>query len=214
MNRRWYHLAAVVVLITWAAIAYARTTGAPAAKTGAPAIAAAPAEGLCSDCHNGSIDDGAGSITALGVPTLFRGGVTYRITVHLATTHTFGASTVWGFQLTAVDKATGNGTGTFTLVDAATTKIVNGSGSFSTRRYVDQTSGGVKTGAASPVEWQVDWTAPNSAASGVGFYMAGLSSDGSGTGNSWMYTGTATSTDTVTAVVPSTWGTVKGRYVK
>jgi hypothetical protein len=214
MKRNWYNLLAIVVIIAWAAIAYARTNGAPASKTGAPGVASAPAEGLCDDCHGGGgINDG-GSITILGVPAYFRGGSTYRLTVHLATTHTFGSGTVWGFQLTSVDKSTGSGGGSFALVNASQTKIVAGSSSFSTRSYVDHTSGGVKTGSASPVEWQVDWTAPGSAASGVAFYTAGLSSDGSGTNNSWIYTGTIASTDTVTAAIPTTWGAVKRQYTK
>jgi hypothetical protein len=217
MNRRWYYLAAVAVFLTWAAIAYARAAGAPASKTDAPAVGSVPAEGLCTDCHDnangGAVNDG-GSITVLGVPALFRSGTTYRLTVHLASTHTFGSSNVWGFQLTSVDNATGAGTGTFTLANATETKLVSGTSSFSTRKYVDQTSSGIKTGAASPVEWQVDWTAPASASSGVAFYAAGLSSDGSGTGNSWVYTGTAASTDTVTAALPSTWGAVKRQYSK
>jgi len=172
-----------------------------------------PAEGLCSDCHDGLIDDG-GLITVLGVPPLFRAGSTYRLTVYLASTHTFGSSTVWGFQLTSVDQATGGGAGTFTLVNATETKLVSGTGSYSTRRYVDQTSSGTKTGVASPVEWQVDWTAPGSTVSGVAFRAAGLSSDGSGTANSWIYTGSATSVDTVTAAVPLTWGALKKQYLK
>ena len=217
MNRRWYHLVAVAAIIAWAAVAYARTAGAPASKTDAPAVASAPAEGLCTDCHDnangGAVNDG-GSITVLGVPPLFRAGTTYRLTVHLASTHTFGSNNVWGFQLTSADQATGGGTGTFTLVNATETKLVSGTGSFSTRKYVDQTSSGIKTGTASPVEWQVDWTAPGSAASGVAFYAAGLSSDGSGSGNSWVYTGSAASADTVTAVIPRTWGAVKRQYTK
>jgi hypothetical protein len=213
MNHRWRYLVAITVVIAWAAIAYARTTGAPASKTGAPAVASAPAEGLCSDCHDGPIDD-SGSITVLGVPPLFHAGRTYRLTVHLASTHTFGSSTVWGFQLTSADKATGGGAGTFALVNATETKLVSGTGSFSTRAYVDQTSSGIKTGVASPVEWQVDWTAPGAATSGVAFYASGLSSDGSGTGNSWIYTGTAASADTVTPTLPRTWGSLKKQYTK
>ena len=217
MNRRWYHLAAGTVLIAWAAVAYARTAGAPASKTDAPLIAGVSAEGLCTDCHDngsGSVVNDAGSITVLGAPALFRSGTTYRLTVRLASTHTFGSNTVWGFQLTSADKGTGGGAGTFTLVNATETKLVSGAGSYSTRKYVDQTSSGTRTGAASPVEWQVDWTAPISAASGVAFYASGLSSDGSGSGNSWVYTGTAAGADTVTAVIPRTWGAVKTSYLK
>lgn len=214
MSRRWYYLVAMTAIAAWAAIAYAKTSGSTASRTGAPGVAGVPGESLCDDCHTASGMNNSGSITVLGVPPLFRAGATYRLTVRLASTHTFGSNTVWGFQLTSVDQATGGGAGIFTLVNATETKLVSGTSSYSTRRYVDQTSSGIKTGAASPVEWQVDWTAPGSASSGVAFHAAGLSSDGTGEGNSWIYTGTAASVDTMTDAIPITWGAVKRRYLK
>jgi cytochrome c553 len=215
MKRTWLAVAALAALAIWAAIALARANGAPASRTGAPAIGGVTAEGLCTGCHSGNAVNTNGSVTVLGVPPLFRAGATYRLTVHLASTQQNGnASRTWGFQVTAVDTANGQGAGTFALVNAAQTSLVSGSGSFSTREYVDQSSGGTKGGAASPADWLVDWTAPATGSTRVRFYVAGLAGDGSGTGGDWAYTGTVASTDTITAALPATWGQVKAQYLK
>jgi mono/diheme cytochrome c family protein len=204
----------VAALGAWAAIAFARANGAPASRTGAPATGSVPAESNCTGCHGGNALNSGGAVTILGVPTLFNSAHTYRLTVHLASTQTAGSTgRKWGFQLTAVDTVTGAGAGTFTLVNAGQTSLVTGTGSFSTRTYVNQNSGGVQSGTASPVEWQVDWTPPASGVTGVRFYAAGLAADGGGTtSGDWVYTGTAGTTDTTTAALPTTWGEVKRNY--
>ncbi len=216
MRRSILLAVAAAALVIWAAIAFARASGAPASRTGAPAVGGLPAEGLCTGCHSGNTVNTNGSVTILGAPPLFRSGKTYRLTVHLASTQTTAdADRVWGFQMTAVDTATGLGAGTFALVNASETTLLTGSstGSFSSRTYVDQSSGGIKSGATSPVEWQVDWTAPPAGATRVRFFVAGLAGDGTGgTSGDWVYTGTAASTDTTTAAIPVTWGQVKASY--
>ena len=216
MRRTWIHAAVIAALVAWAAIALARSSGAPAARTGAPAIASIPAESNCTGCHGGNALNTNGSVTILDVPALFRGGRTYRLRVHLASTQTGGASgRVWGFQMTAVDTATGLGVGTFALVDAAQTGLVTGTGSFASRTYANQISGGIRSGAASPVEWQVDWTAPATGVTRVRFYAAGFAGDGSGnTSGDWVYTGSAAATDTTTPAIPVTWGRIKSAYTR
>jgi hypothetical protein len=215
MKRTWFAVAVLAVLAIWAAIALARANGAPASRTGAPVVGTAPAEGLCTGCHSGNAVNTNGSVTVLGVPPLFRAGTTYRLTVRLASTQQNGnASRTWGFQVTAVDTANGQGAGTFAVVNASQTSFVNGSGSFSTRQYVNQNSGGTKGGAASPADWQVDWTAPATGSTRVKFFVAGLAGDGSGMGGDWVYTGSVASTDTLTAALPATWGQVKAQYLK
>jgi hypothetical protein len=210
---RWLIVAS---LGTIAAIAFARANGAPASRTGAPATGGLAAESSCLNCHSGNTLNSGGSVTVLGVPALFHGGHTYRLTVHLVSSQTTGSSTRnWGFQLTAVDTANGQGAGTFAVVSAAQTAIISGSSTFSTRRYVDQLSGGTQDGAGSPVEWQVDWTAPTAGATRVRFFVAGLAADGDGSeSGDWVYTGTAAATDTVTAAIPRTWGSVKSEYLR
>jgi len=216
MKRAWYHLAVLVTLGLWAAVAFAYPGGASSSRTGATAIGGLAAESSCRGCHSGNALNTGGSVSILGVPTLFRAGSTYRLTVRVASTQTSGSSTRnWGFQLTAVDTANGLGAGTFGVVDAAQTGIVNGSGAFSTRRYVNQLSGGVKGGTAAPADWLVDWTAPVSSSTGIRFFASGLAGDGDGSeAGDWVYTGTAASADTVTSAIPTTWGAVKASYRK
>ncbi len=214
MRRTWVYVVALGALGIWAAIALARSNGSPASRTGAPAVGTAPAEGLCTGCHSGNATNTNGSVTILGVPVLYQGGTTYHLTVHLASTQTSANSTrVWGFQLTAVDSTTGNGAGTFTITNATQTGLVSGTSSFSTRRYVNQISGGLQGGAVSPVEWHVDWTAPASGVTTVKFFAAGLACNGDGgTSGDWAYTGSASSTDVATPTIPASWGQIKSLY--
>jgi len=216
MKRVWNHLAVLVTLGLWATIAFAYPGGAPSSRTGATAIGGVAAESSCRGCHSGNALNTGGSVSLLGVPALFRGGSTYRMTVRVASTQTSGSSNRnWGFQLTAVDTANGLGAGTFSVVNAAQTGIINGSGAFSTRRYVNQLSGGLKDGTASPADWLVDWTAPVSSSTGIRFFAAGLAGDGDGSeAGDWVYTGTAASIDTMTPTIPRTWGSVKSSYRK
>ena len=216
MKRNWHYIVVPAALVLWAAVGLARPGGSPASRTGAAAIGGLGAESSCTSCHADFAVNSGGSVSLLGVPGFFHGGQTYRLTVHLASTQTSGSSSrLWGFQMTAVDTATGLGAGTFGVVNSTETGIVNGSSSFSTRRYVNQLSGGTKGGSASPVEWQVDWTAPASGATRVRFFVAGLAGDGDGSeAGDWVYTGTAASVDTVTAAIPATWGAVKASYRK
>jgi len=214
MKRTWLHLFVLATLASWTAYALARPGGAPASRTGAPAIGGVAAEGRCDDCHGDFVVNDGGSVSVLGVPTLYRGGSKYRLTVHLASTHTAGISgRTWGFQLTAVDSSNGLGAGTFTVVNATETGIINGSSAFSTRRYVNQLSAGTKAGVASPVEWPVDWTAPTSGGPTIKFFVAGVAGDGAGgEAGDWVYDGSATTRDTTTAALPRTWGSVKATY--
>lgn len=197
-----------------AALAVARSSGPAASRTGVPAIAGIAAEGTCLSCHSGNAVNSGGSVTLLGLPPYFTGGRTYRLTVHLASTQNAGTPQ-WGFEMTAVDTATGLGAGTFAVVNATDTQIASGAGSYATRRYPEQTSAGSKFGVVSPVEWQVDWTAPVAGASRVRFYVVGLAADGDGTtSGDWMYQANAASTDSLTDAVPTTWGTIKHLYVR
>jgi hypothetical protein len=214
MKRTSLLLLVLAALALWTAHALARPGGSPASRTGSPAIGGVAAEGLCTSCHGDFAVNSGGSVSLLGVPTLYRGGSKYRLTVHLASTQTTGISArTWGFQLTAVDSANGQGAGTFGAVNATETAIVNGSSAFSTRRYVNQLSGGMKDGVVSPVQWLVDWTAPVTGGPTIKFFVAGLAGDGAGgEAGDWVYTGSASTSDTTTAALPRTWGSVKASY--
>lgn len=104
----------------------------------------------------------------------------------------------------------GNGVGTFANVAGQGTKIVNGSGQYSTRQYIEQSTG-THTGEASPVQWQVQWTAPNTAVGSVGFFATGLAGNGSGSSGDFTYSTSLVLQD-VTPTNGATWGAVKALY--
>jgi hypothetical protein len=213
MMKHWIRLAVVVVVVGGAGLALARSGGAPLSRTGAPALGGISAEGLCTGCHGGNALNSGGSVQVLDAPALYRQGNTYRLRVRLTSSQTAAATgRRWAFQLTAVNTSAGTGAGTFANVAGQATQISTGSGSYSTRSYVEETDTGMKDGVASPVEWLVDWTAPN-ATIPVSFYVTGVAADGSGnTSGDWVYTGSVAVADTTTPASAASWGRVKSLY--
>ena len=211
MNKRLI-IRFMVVLTLVSGVAMAFDGDPPVTSTGAPAVGGAPAEGLCSDCHSDFTDNTGGSIALINAPQYYQPGTVYTITVRLISGQTAGSSSrVWGFQLTAVRVSDGAGTGTFANVSGQGTMVASGSGSFSSRRYIEVATNN-HSGAASPVEWQVNWTAPNPGVGQVRFYMSGVAANGAaGNNGDWVYTGSFSSDD-ITPVTSSTWGDVKTRY--
>ncbi len=210
----WMRLRLLVpaLLVLSAALVWAYAGGPPDASTAAPAIASVPAEGTCLDCHDTNTPDTGGSLQLLDVPALYREGRTYTLTVRLASSQTAGSSgRTWGFQLTAVRMSNGAGAGTFANVAGQGTQIISGGGSYASRRYIEQSS--ARGGQASPVEWLVDWTAPGPNAGAITFYAAGVAGNGGqGSNNDWVYTASVATQDTVTPVLPASWGRVKAHY--
>lgn len=213
MNVRLFaRLFTVVALVGGVAAAVADDGNPPRSRTGAPAIGSFPAEPNCTGCHGGNALNTSGSVTLLSPPTWYRPGSTYRLTLQLASGQTAGsAGRVWGFQLTALD-ASGGAAGAFANVPGQGTMTVVGTGSYAGRPYVEVNSEN-HASAASPVSWQVDWTAPANPAGAVTFRFVGLA--GNGTGSSagdWVYTGSYAIADTTTPTVATTWGEIKARY--
>jgi hypothetical protein len=208
---RWIVL---TVILTGATLALADSGGPPESMTGAPAIAATPAEDLCSSCHGGQAENTGGVIELIGAPALYREGAVYTITVRLTSGQTAAnASRRWGFQLTAVRMSNGAGAGTFATIAGQGTQIISGTGSLASRRYVEQTSTGTRTGTASPVQWNVQWTAPATDIGAITFYFAGNAANGAqGENGDWIYNGSFASQDTTTATRSTTWGEVKRQY--
>jgi hypothetical protein len=203
----------VTTLIGGASIAIAFDGGAPTAKTGAPAIGAKTAEGTCADCHNDFALNTGGSVTLAGAPTYYVPGTVYTFNVTVASTMTAGAGVnrLWGFELTAVNMSDGTGAGTFAPVAGQGTVVATGTGQFSTRGYV-RVSTNDQAGVASPVSWQVQWTAPNPGVGSVSFYASGLAADGAnGNSGDYVYTGSASAKD-VTPTDRTSWGGIKARY--
>lgn len=201
----------VASLVLGAAVAIANDGSPPRSRTGAAALGSYPAESNCSGCHSGNTLNSGGAVTLLSPPSWYRPGGTYRLTLQLASTQTSGsASRQWGFQLTALG-ANGAPAGTFANVTGQGTMTAVGTGSFAGRQYIEVDTGN-HAAQASPVAWQVDWTAPSSGVGAVTFYMVGLAGNGSGTGGDWIYTNSVAIGDTTTPAIASTWGQIKQRY--
>ena len=206
MKRRYaVRVAAGAAAVFGAAIAYAYSGGPPASRTGAPQ------ELMCDDCHSGYPLNTGGSVSVLDAPPFYRAGSTYPIRVRLESSQTAGMSgRVWGFELTAVRVSDGVGAGIFSNVTGQGTRTLSGSGSFSTRRYIEHSSSGTRAAATSPVEWNVQWTAPNPGVGAVRFHASGLAADGTGDeSGDWVYSFNSAMGDSATPAVRTTWGRVK-----
>ncbi len=208
---RWLVAGAVV---TGATVVAADSSNPPTARTGAPAVAPAPAEGLCTGCHSGNATNSGGSIQLINAPLLYREGRTYPITLRLTSSQTAGSSgRMWGLEVTAVRNSDGTGAGTFATITGQGTGIGNGSGNFSTRRYVRHVAGGTHDGQASPAEWTFNWTAPATDIGSITFFFSGVAADGSGDeSGDWVYFGSQAAADTTTPTIPTTWGQIKQRW--
>jgi len=200
----------LTILISGVAIAYDGDP--PASRTGAAAIGGKPAESSCVSCHNDFAVNDGGLVQVINAPTHYQPGTAYTLTVRLTSSQTSGdAGRVWGFQLTAVRATDGNGAGTLANVSGQGTMIAAGAGNFATRSYVEVGSNN-KQGAASPVEWQVLWTAPNPGVGQVLFFVSGVAAGGGGGSNGdWVYTASQATDDITPALSPS-WGAVKSHY--
>lgn len=228
MIRRTPLVLAVVALFVGAAVALAAShysSGPLPSKTGAPAVGAHPDEPNCTQCHltfdgDGNaipnLDVAGGHVSVLDVPAWYVPGRTYTLRVELACDSSAVAILPrWGFQLTAIDEASGAGAGTFAVRDLDSMQVVTGaSGPWSDRSYVEQGVLGTHDGEMGPVTWSFDWTAPTSPAGTIRFQVAGNAANGSEEpSGDWIFTSSASVLDTTTGVRRTTWGGLKrGRH--
>jgi len=185
----------------------------PRSRTGAAALGGIAAESTCRNCHGGNALNTDGGITLVSPPAYYVPGNVYTLTVRLASTRTAASSgRLWGFQLTAVEAADGTGAGTLANVTGQGTMVVAGTSSYVTRQYIEVNDGHF-AGAASPVSWQVQWTAPDPGVGDVHFYFSGVAADGGGGDDAdWVYTGSHVMPDQATPTLGTTWGRLKARY--
>lgn len=186
----------LVILVPLLLVAEADYSGsAPDGRTGAPG------ENLCTGCHSDFPENsGDGNLQILGIPGLVMPGETITVTVQLGDP----GQQRWGFEITAIDAddATGNGAGVFTITDAANTQLSNNAEP--ARDYVKHTTAGTQSGTLDgPVNWQFDWTAPESGGE-VWFYAAGNAANGSGSSGDYIYTTSTSTTVSPTNRVPMT----------
>ncbi len=209
--KRWVRFTIIPATLAVAGLAVASSGGPPRSRTGAPAIGGVGAESTCLNCHSGSPINGSATLTFVNAPNFYVAGQTYTFSVRLASTATSGnANRVWSFELTAVNQSNGQGAGTFANVAGQGTAIIGGSGSYSTRRYIEEATDD-RVGASSPQTWQVQWTAPDPGVGSVGFYAAGIAGNGSGTGGDYVATASQVMAD-VTPTEQVTWGKVKSLF--
>jgi hypothetical protein len=171
-----------------ATLAFAFSTGPPASRTGAFAVAGRTAEPNCSVCHSGQVvNDPAGSIALLGVPAQYSPGQTYPLTVRLDYPWDPPPPdpVKWGFQLQAVLAATGDSAGVWDLsanTGPDTLRVVRGLSTsvWRHRRYVEQIAASTRTGQGGPVTWTMNWVAPPADSGTVYFFLAANAANGDG----------------------------------
>ncbi|MFT4600828.1 MAG: hypothetical protein ACI857_001005 [Arenicella sp.] len=144
----------------------------PNAKTGAPG------DGTCTDCHTGTTQSAAGTITYAfsGTGNEYTPGQSYTIDLSIAA----GAKN--GFQLTVLD-ASDNAAGTFNSGTNSATTSAGG------KEYVHHSS------SVGNTAWQFTWNAPSTDMGPVTVYYAFNATDNGGsTGNDVVYLGQETIT--------------------
>lgn len=168
-----------LLLVCAASLVIARSTGPLASSTGAPAIGGKPAEKNCNQlgCHNDlGLNLPGATLTLLDVPATYWPDSTYTIRVRM--TSTFALPRRWGFQLVAINAATGDSAGTLLNVNA-NTQALYGTTNYVGRRYIEHTLAGTFAGNNGPVEWSVRWKAPSTPVARVIFCAAGNASNNS-----------------------------------
>ncbi|MFZ4987035.1 MAG: choice-of-anchor V domain-containing protein [Blastocatellia bacterium] len=165
---------------------HANSSGPSASRTGAPAIGSFGAELNCtsSGCHSTyALNSGPGTFSISGLPTYYLPDQEITVTV----TMNQASRAAYGFQLTAVD-AQGNRAGTFTTSDNRT-QLLNGTGTFTGRRYIQHSISGISSNGANQASWTFKWRAPATPAGKITLYAAGNAANGTGTSsNDYIYT--------------------------
>ena len=182
--------------------ARANSGGPPSSRTGAPALGTFSGELNCtaSGCHQGNpVNAAGGTFTITGLPTYYLPDqeITVTVTLNRANRQLFG------FQLTVLD-AQGNRAGTLIVTDSSRTSIVNGSGNFGNRRYIQHNANGITPTGTNQNSWSFIWKAPSAPAGKITMYAAGNAADGSFTSSGdFIYTTSA-------SIDPLPFGTVSG----
>ena len=199
-----------ILLIAALAVLSAFSGGPPPQTTGAPRIGTFIPERTCSQisCHIGSPVNSEGKLEILGLPETYVPGTNYPLTVRLTSAQPTGQPR-WGFELTNARLSDGRGSGRLIASDLIVTPTNN-------RLYVSQNFANLHLGEHGSVEWQINWTAPDTAEGPVGFYAAGNASNGNfvaGFGD-LIYTVGETTQAGLVPVERMTWGRLKNRFTR
>jgi len=178
--------------------------GPPVQMTGAPQIGNIAAEAACAQCHSGSPVNSEGKLEILGLPDTYVPGTNYPLTVRLTSSQS-AATPRWGFELTNARLSDGFGSGTLTG-PGLNMNLVNN------RTYIAQNISHLYRGDHGPVEWQVNWTAPDPAEGPVGFYASGTAANGNFAAQGDLtYTAGETTQSGFVPVERISWGRLKTR---
>jgi FlgD Ig-like domain len=171
--RPWIvRLSSVIVLVTGTSLAIAFSNGPPASRTGAPAIGGVPAEQSCTDCHGGTpLNSPGATLEILDIPQSYVADSIYTFRVRM--TSTFNPPRRWGFELTAVREANGQGAGQFTVTGTTGVQLLPGTGVYSSRWYVQHNLAGSYATNPGPVEWSIRWLSPSVNVGRIFFFAAG-----------------------------------------
>ena len=144
----------------------------------------APPEPRCDLCHAPATASNPGSLSVLA-PEVYTPGETYEIQVSLiGAQDQLGAPPLrWGFGITALDSATGQGAGSFApLGPGVQTQLATLPALYAGRSYGTHTfcvSGSCPQIGGSP-GWSLDWTAPATDLGDVVFYATANAANGNG----------------------------------
>lgn len=162
-----------------------------------PEHTGAPDEDTCGipGCHGVTPNQGNAkiSIDFSDTSNVYAPGETYTVMVSITGAQNAEKN---GFQIVALDSLNKN-IGEWILKDANLTRLRNGAGSLSDRRYVTHTNDGNKQSS-----WQINWKAGENYSGAVTFYLAVLDANGNNTnGGDMVYTTNKTvTTGTVSSV--------------
>jgi hypothetical protein len=163
--------------------------GAPSGYTGAPG------EGNCTNCHNGRVNSGSGSISIsiAGNPSTYVPGQNYDVTVYVRDP----LASKFGFQATAVKNSNNQGAGT--MSPGSFNQItVSSSGGKSYANH-NLSPGIVQFGR----RWTFVWTAPAAGSGTVTIYAAGnVANNDGGTSGDQIYTNNLSINEAVTSTPP------------
>jgi uncharacterized protein (TIGR03437 family) len=169
-------LTAVYGLDGWQVDAF--STGPPASRTGTPALGSFPAEPVCTMCHTSfPLNSGPGTLTITGLPVSYSPNQEIMVTV----TVNQADRVRYGFEATVLDDQ-GQKVGDLVVTDANRTRIVDGTGMFAGRQYIQHVLAGTTPSSTNQGSWTFTWRAPAQSAGRVTFYVSGNAGNGM-TGN-------------------------------
>lgn len=177
MSARLGALCAGAAIGLLATRAIAASAGPVPGMTGAPGGFGIPAEDSCQSCHNSwpLNPDADGRVSLSGAPATYVPGQTYKLTLQVS----HPAASRWGFELTAISKATFKGAGDLTPLPGDHT-TQHKAGDYG-RAYVEQGGPGrlaTGIGVKPNFSWSFNWTAPATDVGDVAFYAAANMANG------------------------------------